>query len=634
MMKKSLSFFLNIIVALLTSFTAPGLRAQVSVVDSLLSRGDSLRMAYCFEESLSMYSEALAALGDSLSTYQDSLLKLKINDKVLLSENGRNMTRFVYSPNVIAKHKFSLSDFFLYYPLKDRSWREVPAQLDSLPDSYSRAVYAPAEDKVIYYSAADQDGIRNIYRTTFADTVWTLPALLNEQMTSVSNEIYPMLSPDGKCMYFASKGLYGVGGYDLYMSEWDETANDWSVPVNMGFPYSSPSNDFLLVNSEDGKYTIFASDRECSEDSVWVYVLEYDNMPIREAKDDPKVLLNLSQLNPSSAGNDAQASDDVKSEMPENVDTRRYMDKMAQVRALKDSISFCESSLADLREKYSLVEIASEKHKLEEEILENELKMPLLQSRLDNAVKELQKVEMDFLFSGVVIDPDKLLAEAEREIVTENPDYVFSKMNMGEPLTLEMEKPEPKFDYSFKILDEAQMAEDMTIPEGIVYQIQIFSASNKASISSLKGLSPVFEIRSSSGRYIYRVGLFNSYSDVLSHLNRVKRLGFRSAYIVGYVDGKEMSVAKVRTVESERKKAQASLYRVMIVPAGGDPDSSVMSGIRQQSGGKDMARVEGGFIVGPFDNKKEAMALVEFVVIMGYGDAELEVIQNDSISED
>ena len=633
-MKKRHTFFQNILIALLLSFTAPVLRAQVSVVDSLVSRGDSLRMVYCFEESLSMYSEALAALGDSLSTYQDSILKLKISDKMLRSENGRNMTRFVYSPNVIAKHKFSLSDFFLYYPLKDRSWREVPEQLDSLQDSYSRAIYAPAEDKTIYYSAADQDGIRNIYRTTYADTVWTIPALLNEQMTSDSNEIYPMLSPDGKCMYFASQGLYGVGGYDLYMSEWDESVNDWSVPVNMGFPYSSPSNDFLLVNSEDGRYTIFASDRECSEDSVWVYVLEYDNMPIREVMDDPKALLNLSHLNPSSAGKDAPVSDDVKSEIPENVDTRRYMDKMAQVRALKDSISFCESSLADLREKYSLVEIASEKHKLEEEILENELKVPLLQSRLDDAVKELQKVEMDFLFSGVVIDPDKLLAEAEREIVTENPDYVFSKMEMGEPLTLEMEKPEPKFDYSFKILDEAQMAEDMTIPEGVVYQIQIFSTSNKASIASLKGLSPVFEIRSSSGRYIYRVGLFNSYSDVLSHLNRVKRLGFRSAYIVGYVDGKEMSVAKVRTVESERKKAQASLYRVMIVPAGGDPDSSVMSGIRQQSGGKDIARVEGGFIVGPFDNKKEAMALVEFVVLMGYGDAELEVIQNNSISED
>ena len=633
-MKKRQTFFLNILIALLLPFTAPGLRAQVSVVDSLLTRGDSLRMVYRFEESMDMYSEASATLGDSLNTYQDSILKQKVNDRMLLSENGRNMTRFVYSPNVIAKHKFSLSDFFLYYPLKDRSWREVPKQLDSLPDPYSKAIYAPAEDKAIYYSAADQDGIRNIYRTTFADTVWTLPALLNEQMTSDSNEIYPMLSPDGKCMYFASQGLYGVGGYDLYMSEWDESAQDWSVPVNMGFPYSSPSNDFLLVNSEDGKYTFFASDRDCPKDSVWVYVLEHDNMPIREVIDDPQALLNLSHLNASSTGNDTQSSEEVKSEMPENVDTRRYMDKMAQVRALKDSISFCEASLADLREKYSLVEIATEKLKLEEAILNNELKMPLLQARLGDAVKELQKVEMDFLFSGVVIDPDKLLAEAEREIVTENPDYVFSKMNMGEPLTLEIERPEPKFDYSFKILDEAQMAEDMTIPEGVVYQIQIFSASNKASMSSLKGLSPVFEIRSSSGRYIYRVGLFNSYSDVLSHLNRVKRLGFRSAYIVGYVDGKEMSVAKVREAESEIKKAKASLYRVMIVPAGGDPDSSAMSGIRQQAGGKDIARVEGGYIVGPFDNKKDALALVEFVMVMGYGDAELEVIQNSSISED
>ena len=609
-------------------FAAPDLRAQVAVVDSLICKGDSLRMNYRFEESMEAYSDALESLGDSLLTHQDSVLKLDVSDKMLLSENGRNMTRFVYSPNVIAKHKFSLDDFFLYYPLKDRSWRDVPAQLDSFPDKYSKAVYAPAEDKVIYYSAADQDGIRNIYRTTFADTLWTVPTLLNEQMTSASNEIYPVVSPDGKQMYFASEGLYGVGGYDLYVSEWDEATNDWSVPRNMGFPYSSPANDFLLVNSSDGKYTLFASDRGCSEDSVWVYVLEYDNMPIRSAMEDPQELMALSLLEPSAAKNDG-ASTDVKSEIPENVDTRNYMDKMAQVRALKDSIAFCESSLADLREKYSLSEVDSEKQKLVEQILENESQIPGLQERLDVAVKELQKVEMDFLFSGVVIDPDKLLAEAEREIVTESPGYVFSKMSMGEPLTLEMEVPKSKFDYSFKILDLAQMAEDMTIPEGIVYQIQIFSASNKASMASLKGLSPVFETRSSSGRYIYRVGLFNTYSDVLAHLNKVKRLGFRSAYIVGYIDGKEMSVSKVRTTEAERKKAPSALYKVKIIPAGGDQEGVAMTGIRQQAGGKDIARVEGGLIVGPFENKTEAVALVEFVEVMGYGDAELETIQNN-----
>ena len=609
-------------------FAAPDIRAQVSVVDSLLCKGDSLRLSYRFEESMSAYTGAMEALGDSLQTHQDSVLKLKISDRMLLSENGRNMTRFVYSPTVVAKHKFSIEDFFLYYPLKDRSWRNVPVQLDSLPDKFSKAIYAPAEDKVIYYSAADQDGIRNIYRTTFADTLWTLPALLNEQMTSASNEIYPIGSEDGKRMYFASEGLYGVGGYDLYVSEWDEDVKDWSVPKNMGFPYSSPANDFLLVNSPDGKYTLFASDRECTGDSVWVYVLEYDNMPLRSAMEEPQDLYNLSLLKPAVAKNDG-VSTDVKSEIPENMDTRRYMDKMAQVRAIKDSISFCESSLEDLREKYSLSEVESEKQKLVAQILDNESQIPGLQERLNVAVKELQKVEMDFLFSGVVIDPDKLLAEAEREIVTENPGYVFSKMNMGEPLTLEMETPKSKFDYSFKILEQAQMAEDMTIPEGIVYQIQIFSAGNKASMSSLKGLSPVFEIRSASGRYIYRVGLFNTYSDVLSNLNKVKKLGFRSAYIVGYIDGKEISVSKVRATEAERKKSVPALYRVKIIPAGGESDGSAMAGIRQQAGGKDIARVEGGLIVGLFENKTEAVALVEFVEVMGYGDAELETIQNN-----
>ena len=628
MMKKSQTFFLNIIVAFLMPFAAPGLQAQSMVIDSLLCKGDSLRQNYMFEESISVYTEALAALGDSLSTHQDSLLKLKVSDRLLLSENGRNMTRFVYSPAVLARHKFSLDDFFLYYPLKDRSWRNVPAQLDSFPDKYSKAIYAPAEDNVIYYSATDQDGIRNIYRTSFADTLWTLPTLLNEQMTSASNEIYPIVSEDGKYMYFASEGLYGVGGYDLYVSEWDEDANDWSVPKNMGFPYSSPANDFLLVNSPDSRYTLFASDRGCSGDSVWVYVLEYDNMPIRSAMEDPSDLCRLSFLEPAVAKKNG-VSADVKSDIPENVDTRRYMDKMAQVRALKDSISFCESSLGDLREKYTLSEVESEKQKLVAQILYNESQLPGLQERLDVAVRELQKVEMDFLFSGVVIDPDKLLAEAEREIVTESPDYVFSKMNMGEPLTLEMQEPESKFDYSFKILEQAQMAEDMTIPAGIVYQIQIFSTGNKASIASLKGLSPVFETRSASGRYIYRVGLFNTYSDVLSHLNKVKKVGFRSAYIVGYVDGKELSVSKVRAAESERKKTVSVLYRVKIIPAGGESDGAVMAGIRQQAGGKDIARVDGGLIVGPFENKTEALSLVEFVKVMGYGAAELETIQNN-----
>ena len=619
-------FFLNII--LLVCFGGVA-HAQHSPVDSLVHVGDSLRRAYCFEQSLSAYEKALESASDTSFTVTDSSAALMISDRILLSENGRNMTTFVYEPSVVAKHMFSKDDFFLYYPLKDRSWRQVPGQLDSVAGPYSKAVYAPVESESIYFSAPDKDGIRNIYMTQKGDSLWTVPSLINEHLTSASDEIYPMLSQDGKSLYFASQGLYGVGGYDLYVSDWDEESGDWSMPVNMGFPYSSPANDFLLAGSEDGRYTLFASDRDCPADSVWVYVLESDNMPVRREMSDPEALVALADLNVKMGVGDMDGSDEVKSDIPENADTRNYMDKMAQVRSLRDSISAYENILDEYRERYSMVDSEAEKNRLAELILKNESYIPEFQASLDEAMKELQDIEMDFLFSGVVIDADKLLAEAEREVVGEDAGYVFAKMTQGEPLTLDIEKPEPVFDYSFRILDTAQFALDTTIPEGIAYQIQVFSTSQPAIVKSLKGLCPVFETRSASGRYIYRVGLFTEYKDVLSHLNAVKRVGFRNAYIVGYVDGREMSVNKVRAEEKARKEASVELYRVSVIPSGGVVDSVMLEGIRQQSAGKDVARHDGGLIVGPFNNKSQAVALVEFVEVMGYGDAKIEVIEND-----
>jgi hypothetical protein len=54
----------------------------------------------------------------------------------------------------------------------------------------------------------------------------------------------------------------------------------------------------------------------------------------------------------------------------------------------------------------------------------------------------------------------------------------------------------------------------------------------------------------------------------------------------------------------------------------------MIEGIRQQASGKDVARSDGGLVVGPFNNRSQAVALIEFVEVMGYGDAKIEVIEN------
>lgn len=582
------------------------LPAQTSKALEKMRRGDSLREIYRFEEASEVYQSASEMLTDSLMTADDSLLKLDISDRILMAENGLSMMDFVYVPDVVARHKFSVDDFFLYYPLADGAWRRTPCQLDSVGHVFSKAVYVPEGEEVIYWSATDKEGIRNVFHSEYQDTVWSVPALVNEHMTSASDEIYPMLSPDGSKMYFASAGLYGVGGYDLYASERDPETGDWSVPVNMGFPYSSPADDFLFVNTEDGKYSIFASNRECSKDSVWVYVLKYDDMPVRRTMTSPEDMVAIASLVPDD-GHSEDNDDEVHADIPENVDTRRYMQKMSEVRMLRDSIDRLGLAVEDAR-------ISQD----EEAVLDGEFAIIALRDSLARASAALQEIEMEFLFSGVVIDPDKLLAEADREIAGQNAEYVFTRRDFGGPLALNMLEPEPEFDYSFKILEEGQFAEDNTLPGGLVYQIQMFTTSTPATVSKLKGLSPVFETKS-SGKYIYRVGVFRTYADVLSNLNSVKKAGFRNAFIVAFNDGKELTVAKAKAVEAQKKP---SFYEVRIETGTEELDMTVAGGIRQQAPGKDIARVEKEdgtklYVVGPFADKTAAENLAGFIRAMG-----------------
>ena len=508
----------------------------------LLDRADSCRLAYDFRQAVSLYRQAL-------EIERDSLKRILIEDRKLQGENGLSMMEYVYSPEVVARHRFSKEDFFLYYPMKDRSWRLVPNVLDTLAGhEYAQATYVPEGSAEVYYSAPDENGVRNIWHTFHKDSVWSVPSLLNEQVTSTSDEIYPVISQDGKRMYFSSAGLYGVGGYDLYVSEWDERNRDWGVPVNMGFPYSSPYDDLLFYETLDGKYTMFASDRDCPEDSINVYVLEYDSMPIHSAVDDVAALKEIMALAPGERADDGPEMH-REARMPENPQVAKYMEKMRTVKALKDTIYMYGVAIDEDRKKYASSEDESEKADLSLRIMGMERALPVFNDSLRKASAELQAIEMEFLSEGVVIDLDKVNDEADREIVPKDLDFAFVRMEMGDSLDMNVERPEPEFDYTFMVLPEGRFALDNTLPSGIVYQIQIFSTTRPATVKELRGLSPVFLHRPSSGRYTYSVGLFRTYSDALSQLNKVRTRGFKGAYIVAFRDGRSVPVSTARKEE-------------------------------------------------------------------------------------
>ena len=595
-------------ISVMLAFALLPLHSANAQADSLMHAGDSLYRVYRFDEAIDAFDAALEMAQDTSKAY-DSLLVESISSRLLLAENGSNMSRFVRTPQVVDKKMFSLKEFQLFYPLEDKSWRRLPNQLDpDFSDPFVQSLYAPDWNDRLYYSAAGENGTRDILMTEMQDTLWSVPVAVQELSSAKSHEIYPMLSPDGKTIYFASDGLYGLGGYDLYFSTWDEDENCWSMPQNMGIPFSSPDDDFLFVDTEDEKYSVFASNRDCPADSVWVYVLEYERSPLHIAMDDPEELYTLSRLDPDT-GEEESPSEKAQ---PDNL-TASYMAQMDGVRELKDSIASVTLHLDELRTELAFSHDDDERYELSSTIVEVEKAIPALQKELEAAQAELQKMEYEFLRKGVFITADF----SDRKDTSESREatgYDFKKRSYGDVLQLNFMIPEVKFDYTFQVLPEAVFAEDQSLPSGVVYQIQLFGG-RKATLAELKGLSPVYEHISPSGMYIYRAGRFSTYDEVLKNIPTVRNLGFKSSYICAFENGVEISVAKARTIQ-ERLKGGFALYEIRLMPESGELDSAVVEIVTSAALGKDIIRTEAEdgtqvFTVGPFDSKESAESLVE-----------------------
>ena len=455
-------------------------------LEKVLAKADSLHRTYHFSEALELYMSA----GE--------------REKAALAQNGLNLTDFCAKPHVVARQRFSRKDFYLYYPLPQHAWHPSPNLLDSLE---AFPLFYPKGADVIYFSAMDRAGTRSLFVTEDMDSTWRSPRMLTEAHLSTGSEVFPLLSPDGQTLYFASDGLAGVGGFDLYMSRWDAEAGRWGAPVNLGFPFNSPSDDFLLCETQDGKYTLFASNRECAADSVYVYVLDRASIGKREAVHDAAELADLAALRAVKDPTRMDAASAMSSSPQGNANTRLYARKMEEARRLRDAIAkenvqAARDSLLNLLEEVNL---------------------------------EIRLVEQSFLQSGVV-------AQAEdKEVVGASLSYTFAKNAMGGRFKLRMGAPLEAS--TFRVMPVGRFALDNKLPDGIVYQIVLFTSAGHAGLDDLRGVAPVYERLGANLRYTYATGQYRHYASALLDLNTVRVLGFPEAHIEAYRDGRPIPLS-------------------------------------------------------------------------------------------
>lgn len=92
-------------------------------------------------------------------------------------------------------------------------------------------------------------------------TTWSKPINLGPSINTPGDDDAPFLAPDGKTLYFNSNGHGGLGDHDIFVSKrLDDSWQNWSTPVSIGYPINTPAYDFDFILSADGRYAYWGSE--------------------------------------------------------------------------------------------------------------------------------------------------------------------------------------------------------------------------------------------------------------------------------------------------------------------------------------------------------------------------------------
>ena len=136
------------------------------------------------------------------------------------------------------------------------------------PSAEGTAYRTEMRDK-IYYSDVDGYGRMQLYMCYKMLGDWSKPTMLNGLPDGDNN--YPFMLSDGVTIYFANNNPNGVGGYDIYVTRYNSETDRFLTAENVGMPFNSSANDYMMVIDEVNQLGWFATDRNQPEGMVCVY---------------------------------------------------------------------------------------------------------------------------------------------------------------------------------------------------------------------------------------------------------------------------------------------------------------------------------------------------------------------------
>lgn len=174
-----------------------------------------------------------------------SVVNTPLNERVV-SINDDASQIFLYIDN-----EESTKDGDIYLAVARNKVFDTPFSLKGLVNSKDEESAASISDdgSTLIFSSDRPGGAgqKDLYiAKRLPDQSWGEPRRLKDNVNTPYNEDFPILINDDKTIYFCSEGHNSMGGLDIYRTDWIDTLNAWSDPVNLGYPVNTPEDNFSI----------------------------------------------------------------------------------------------------------------------------------------------------------------------------------------------------------------------------------------------------------------------------------------------------------------------------------------------------------------------------------------------------
>ena len=366
------------------------------------------------------FADAVTALStyiETLNNGNDSLLNV-CNKKLFRANLGASMLDRVEDIAIIDSVKVHKSHFLAAYRLpRDLGKLDLYYEIYGKPTEQPQGAYYTGRGDKMLYSNKEYGGQLDLNISYRLVGGWSEVLNLSSVLNTPEDENFPFELPDGVTLYFASKGHNSLGGYDIFMSRFNSTLNEYSEPINIGMPFNSPANDYLYVFDEMTHIGWFATDRYQHHDTVVVYEFIPNTEKLLVKSDDIEYKRKVAQLKiyrkaKLTTESDLESAEEIEKEESEInffVNDGIFYTRMAQFQSEEAKALYVKAQEADRRlstlqrllegkrREFFFSEVEEDQTVLRTEILDLEKEVRVYEDLVDEYILQTRREEIKVL---------------------------------------------------------------------------------------------------------------------------------------------------------------------------------------------------------------------------------------------